>query len=232
VTILTQRWNRFISTAPSWIPPDVDTLVVVPHPDDESLSVGGLIATQRRRGRSVRIVAVTDGEAAYPSRCHPDDLARLRRHEQDQALATLGVASSDIVRLGLPDGGVAAHEDDLAHELGELVRGMGLVVGPWQHDHHTDHEATGRATERAARGRDVTLAHSLFWAWHHTDPELAKPASLVALDLDDELFDRRREAIACHRSQLTDVVAPRMLHPDDIESATWAREHYMLNATT
>ena len=51
---------------------DKGLVVVAPHPDDESLGCGGLIAEARRLGRAVRLVVVTDGcgshthSALYP----------------------------------------------------------------------------------------------------------------------------------------------------------------------
>ena len=63
-------------------------VVVSPHPDDETLGVGGLLAELLARGWSVCVVAVTDGEAAHgrqvPSAARR--LARRRRAEQEAAL--------------------------------------------------------------------------------------------------------------------------------------------------
>lgn len=41
-------------------------MFVVPHPDDEVLIMGGLLARQLDAGASVLVVAVSDGEAALP----------------------------------------------------------------------------------------------------------------------------------------------------------------------
>ena len=52
-------------------------LVVAPHPDDESLACGGLIAEARAQGRLVRVVIVSDGTGSHPaSKAYPN--ARLR----------------------------------------------------------------------------------------------------------------------------------------------------------
>jgi LmbE family N-acetylglucosaminyl deacetylase len=68
--------------------PAQKSTVVAPHPDDETLAAGGLIATQRSRHLPVTLLAVTDGEAAYPD---VPDLARTRRLEQARAAVALGV---------------------------------------------------------------------------------------------------------------------------------------------
>ena len=42
-------------------------VVLSPHPDDESLGMGGLIALARRNHQDVSIVAVTDGAGSHPA---------------------------------------------------------------------------------------------------------------------------------------------------------------------
>lgn len=60
-----RRWDQIHRSAEPLRLPVLRTLVVAPHRDDETLLAGGLIASQRRRGIDVQVVAVTDGESAY-----------------------------------------------------------------------------------------------------------------------------------------------------------------------
>ena len=92
------RWSALHASARPWDPPRVPTLVVVPHPDDEVLLAGGLIATQRERGVDVHVIGVTDGEAGLPLRVPARDLGQVRRREQAEALCTLGVSRLLITR--------------------------------------------------------------------------------------------------------------------------------------
>jgi LmbE family N-acetylglucosaminyl deacetylase len=226
VTTLIDRWRPVLTDVPEWDPPRVPTLVVVPHPDDEALATGGLIARQRRAGVRVHVIAVSDGEAAYPS-SDAVDLAALRRQEQQQSLVHLGVPADEVTHLAIPDGHVGEHEEHLAEVIACRLDDVGLVVAPWPNDQHTDHEAAGRAARSASRHRDIELVYSLFWAWHHTPLGTLVDAPLVAVSLDDELSGRRLAAVQSHRSQLTDLVAPPILSPADVESASWPREHYL-----
>src|SRR5690606_16204888 len=41
--------------------------VIAPHPDDESLGCGGLIAALAADGRAVQVVFVTDGAGSHPN---------------------------------------------------------------------------------------------------------------------------------------------------------------------
>ena len=57
-------WNPRLAGLPRWQPPHRPTIVISPHPDDETLGTGGLISELRFWGIEVTIVAVTDGENA------------------------------------------------------------------------------------------------------------------------------------------------------------------------
>ena len=56
-----QTWVESLRVVPDWMSEDKSTVIVAPHPDDETLAAGGLIATQRSRRISVTLLAVTDG---------------------------------------------------------------------------------------------------------------------------------------------------------------------------
>ncbi|RKJ98019.1 PIG-L family deacetylase, partial [Pseudoroseomonas wenyumeiae] len=68
-------------------------VVLAPHPDDESLGCGGLLAAAAQAGRAVAVVFVSDGGASHPrSRRYPRlALRRLREAEALAALAALGL---------------------------------------------------------------------------------------------------------------------------------------------
>jgi LmbE family N-acetylglucosaminyl deacetylase len=72
-----------------------NVLVVVPHPDDESLGCGGLIASLAVTGRLFHTVFVTDGGASHPgSREWPRHrVAAQREKEAAAALAHLGIGT-------------------------------------------------------------------------------------------------------------------------------------------
>lgn len=221
-------WDELRQAAPAWTPDARRTVVVAPHPDDEVLGAAGIIALQAAAGRPVEVVAVTDGEAAYPT-IPPSTLADFRRREQEAALAELGADQAIVRRLGLPDGGVADHERTLADDLEHLLRPDDLLVTPWFFDHHCDHEAVGRAAALAARSVGCARASSLYWAWQHTDPTAAAAATMRRLDLPPEMLVRRDAALACHATQITDMVAPPILSMADLVPMTWIAEYYLLD---
>lgn len=195
--------------------------MVVPHPDDEALMFGGLIGVQRARGIDVHVIAVTDGEAAYPH-LDPSALAVRRRAEQEASLDLLGVSATSVIRLSLPDGAVADHERIVSRAVADT--GAPLVVAPWIHDHHCDHEACARAAVAAAETTGAMVIAGLFWAWHHTDPDRLT-TGLLGLDLDAATRDSKHDAIACHVSQLH--ADQPVLTPAFLEPATTGREYYV-----
>ncbi len=223
-TSLRSRWASLLDDAEPVDPPAVPTVVVSPHPDDETLMAGGLIHLQRRRGLPVVVVAVTDGGAAYPTL--DVDLATIRRAEQDRAVRRLGVDA--LHRLGVPDGGVPAVEAQLPRILEPFMTTGCLLVAPWAHDVHSDHEAVGRACALLAQQAGVTLWEGLFWTWHRRDPADLAGRRLVRVDLTPEDVGAREDAITCHRSQVTDDLGPTPILDDDaLEPMTWPTHHFL-----
>lgn len=99
--------------------PDDRLLVIVAHPDDETLGAGGLIAAARRQGVKVSVLIITNGDSnrvtaflvkpRLPQR--PSTFireGRLRQEESVEALRRLGVTRPDIYFLGFPDRKLAA----------------------------------------------------------------------------------------------------------------------------
>ncbi len=158
-------------TADSLVPAGARAVVVAPHPDDEILGTGGLLAQLSSAGREILLVAATDGEASHPgsSRWPADTLARTRPQETAAALDVLGIAAQTL-RLGLPDGGLVQHEATLRARLMRCLRAGDVVFAPWQLDGHPDHEAVARAAIVAARVNGARLIEVPIWGWHWCEP--------------------------------------------------------------
>ena len=212
------KWMQSLNGLPVWSAPAVPLLVVSPHPDDETLGCGGLIAAERRRGAQVMVAAVTDGEHAYPGEEGGEHLAATRRGEQERALARLGVGREGISRFSFIDSSVGAREAELAEYLVKRVTPETCIVAPWEGDFHPDHEACGRAAAEAAGRTGARLISYFFWTWHRGTPETLTGLNLALFPLDEELLRAKTEALACHRSQLErqgggPVLPPELLGP-------------------
>ena len=134
-----------------WMHPMARLVVVAPHPDDEILACGGLMALHARRGGKCVVVAVTDGEASHGEdhRWRAGQLGETRRAERACGLAQLGCAQAEVHRLGLPDSKVASHLETLQSELAKRMQWGDIVVTTWRHDGHPDHEVCGAAAAKA-----------------------------------------------------------------------------------
>ncbi|SIP95602.1 PIG-L deacetylase family protein [Pseudacidovorax sp. RU35E] len=187
-------------------PAGARVVVVAPHPDDEILAAGGLLALATQIGLPVALVAVTDGCASHPaSRLWPPErLAAERPRETLAAFKSLGVQAQNLVRLGLPDGGLTAMETELARQLCDLLRPGDTVATTWQLDGHPDHEATGRAAAHAARTAGARCIEAPVWAWHWARPGDARMPWHRArrLPLPAAIARRKQVAIDAFASQL------------------------------
>ena len=104
-------------------------VLVAPHPDDETLGLGGTAALLQSRGVDVQVVSVSDGGAAFPDLTPIDraTLERARRSELYGAAELLGIG--DPICLGLPDGELSDHESRLAALLTKILQTR--PVGTW-----------------------------------------------------------------------------------------------------
>jgi len=176
-----------------------------PHPDDEVLGCGGLIAMAVAAGIEVVVVSITDGEACYPgSLAWPSQrLRQVRVREQERAMAALGVSREAIVRFRIPDGTIAENEFELRSRLLDQCRSGDLILVPWQRDGHPDHEATARACLAVAATAGARVLQCPIWAWHWARPDGRDFAStpLRRLALTPAACAAKHAALACFESQ-------------------------------
>lgn len=207
---LEEEWELVWRSAKAWRPPRNPTIVIAPHPDDESLAAGGLISMLISSGIPVQVIAVTDGENAYGNL--PDStLAATRRMEQTSALDQLGLKASAIVRLGLTDSHVVRERNSLLGQLLSFVSMDTHILAPWTGDFHPDHEACGRAAEEVARLTGAALTFYFFWTWHRGLPSCVRDLSLRSLALSPHQQQAKHAAISEHRSQLEHITGEPIL---------------------
>lgn len=195
------------------------TVVLAPHPDDESIGCGGAIRLLRDAGLPVRVVFASDGAGSHPSsRRYPAEALRaLREREALEALAILGVVKDDARFLGLPDRFVPGHDDPrFADAVTALVAALAspwtpeTVLVPWRRDPHGDHRATWQIATAAvdrlpARPRIVEYP---VWVWDIGSPGNHPTSGEVeAWRLDiTAVIPAKRAAIYAHRSQTTALI--------------------------
>jgi LmbE family N-acetylglucosaminyl deacetylase len=213
------EWLSRLCDLPPWEPPLVSTLIVAPHPDDETLGAGGMIARLRLQNIPVTVAAVSDGEKAYPG---AHGLGELREREQNEALARLGVERQSVHRLKLPDKELSDWEGSLERSLSMFVSPGMHIVAPWPGDFHPDHEACGRAAERVASKFGLELTFYLFWTWHRGVPQMLEGLPTVSLRLSEGERRTKLFALEAHQSQFyqpdgAPILSPELLRPAERE---------------
>jgi LmbE family N-acetylglucosaminyl deacetylase len=190
------------------VPPGHRVVVVAPHPDDEVIACGGLLAAMADRPQDLVLVSVTDGEGSHPGSQDwpPDRLRQVREQESASALIELGLVPATLEwhRLQAPDSNVGDDEAMLAARLRALLRPQDLVFTTWRFDGHCDHEAVARACLAAAAEAGAQVREIPVWAWHWAAPEDDRlPWDRARrLPLEPHWLDRKRAALLSHHSQL------------------------------
>ncbi|GAB4041777.1 PIG-L family deacetylase [Spirosoma jeollabukense] len=192
-------------------------LVIAPHPDDESLGCGGLIAQLRALDYVVHVVFVSDGSMSHPnSKTYPAERLRdLREAEAGEALRILGVNDVDCTFLRYKDRQVPVHNQpgflEAATAIATLIDRVkpSTIFVPWRRDPHPDHRASWQITQEALRQTNsVRVLEYLIWLWElGNQHDMPDPDEMnvwkVAIDT---VIDQRNQAISAHRSQVTRLI--------------------------
>jgi LmbE family N-acetylglucosaminyl deacetylase/SAM-dependent methyltransferase len=200
----------------------MEFVVLVAHPDDESLGAGGLLARLTSAGAHVEVLLCTAGEASHPdsSTTTPEQLAAVRREEFAAAMAAFGLAEHWQF-LNLPDSGLARHRAVIAERLAAVIRqgrssGQGrdderrgqdehravVIVAPYRADGHIDHDTLGAVAAEAAEAGGHGLLEYPIWYWLWATPEDTAWRNWLRLPLSSAEQRTKRGALHTHASQL------------------------------
>ncbi len=189
-------------------------LILAPHPDDESLGCGGLIAASCAAGIAPVVVILTDGTASHPGSAAfpPARLRAVRETEAARATSLLGLPSENLYFLRHRDAALPAEGpgfEAITMRLSKIIlaRYCGLVIAPWDGDPHCDHEATARIAEAVARRAHLPLFSYPIWGWlrDHTDILDEQRRSGWRLNISAQR-DLKKRAIAAHESQYGNLI--------------------------
>jgi LmbE family N-acetylglucosaminyl deacetylase len=184
-------------------------LILAPHPDDESLGCGGLIAACVAAGRPPLVVVLTDGAGSHYSQDYPPDRLRaVRASEVRNAVGHLGLPAERVVFLGEPD--TAASREGAAFDA-VVARLVALVhqeltctsiLAPWQYDPHGDHEAAALIAAEVAAVTGVRHMAYPVWGWTLPPDAVVPGAPNPGWRLDIQAYlPAKRAAIQAHQSQ-------------------------------
>jgi bacillithiol biosynthesis deacetylase BshB1 len=186
--------------------PALDLLAIGSHPDDVEISCGGTLALAAAQGFRVGILDLTRGELGTNG--DPETRAR----EAAEAARILGV---EIRRnAGLPDGGIQAGDRTQERAVVEILRELrpAILFSHFPQDRHPDHVEASRLVDRALyhaglRRYDAPAEPFRPRArWHFASRVGFHPTVVVDIS---ETWERKREAILAHASQVSIAGADR-----------------------
>lgn len=194
------------------------TLVVTPHPDDETFGCAATMARMRAAGTPVTLLVVSDGgDSPRPDGVDREGIIRLRRQETLTAMEALGVDGADVLFWDFEDGSVGSRAGELTDRLAGLLAGLApdQVMVASALDRHPDHAAVGLAT-REAVGRTARRPILLEYPIWQRIPALAflrrraRPDGAQRFDVlaaprlcrSGPFLEHKRAAIAAYPSQL------------------------------
>lgn len=205
-------------------------IVVVAHPDDETIGAGALLG----RVRDALVVHATDGaprtgpDARHAGCASWQDYAALRRRELEGAATLAGLPADRLVGLGLADQGASPDMAGAARRIAGLVADWrpDLVLTHPYEGGHPDHDATCFAVHAACallrreRKACPPLAEMAFY--HDGDADgvttfqdfLPTPGiPVLARRLEAEERELKRRMLDAHPSQAGTLASFR----DDVE---------------
>jgi LmbE family N-acetylglucosaminyl deacetylase len=181
-------------------------LIFAPHPDDEAIACGGLIAHARHRGWRVHVLALSVGSCRQLHTGHTTASARLSEWEAskqagqfDGRIAHVGASFMHMDTLPAKEI-VDCAEDEIAREQPDVV-----VIPPLS-SYDQDHRAIATACMTALRPRPRHLRHFVDVVleadepyWWRVDGQRPTPNFFVPLS-EDELQEKLA-MVRCHATQ-------------------------------
>ncbi len=186
-------------------------LIVAPHPDDETLGVGGSAARWAAEGHEVSVLVVSGHlPPLYPMETYERTVC-----EAKHAFQVLGIARHHFLQIPAtyvhqePVSNLNGHICDAIEELEPRVV---LCCYP---DRHVDHRAVFDSVMVAARpvksGRSIEIlaAYETLSETHWNAPNI-EPNFVPnwVVDISDTI-QKKLAAVACYQSQITEFPGPR-----------------------
>jgi LmbE family N-acetylglucosaminyl deacetylase len=197
------------------------TLVLAPHPDDETLGCGATIARMRSRGMTVHVVFVSDGGLSpRPPEMSRNELVQLRRAEARRALQLLGVGESSATFWDFEAGSLTHRAGVVTEKIAEFLHRNEprQVLVTSAHDRHPDHVAVALSARAAvAAAGQVSLYEYPVWQrvpainvvrravqamWVRDSSQEASPMAVPRLVRTDGFMGSKRRALEMYESQL------------------------------
>jgi len=188
-------------------------LVVAPHPDDETLGVGGTIAKYSAQGDEVFVLMVSGHLPPIYSRKEYEETVS----EAYSAFSVLGVKKSEFLEIpATMIGDQPLHE--VNGRISKVVNDFNphIVLCPYP-DRHIDHrlvfDSVMVATRPLGAGKDIKIVAAYetlsetHWNAPHIEPNFTPN---WVINISDHISDKLN-ALECYKSQISKFPGPRSI---------------------
>lgn len=169
-------------------------LIIAPHPDDESVGCGGLLA---KYSSQCEVWVLTDGR--YGGKQDEETVKHIRTNEFQNEMNALGIErfkKFDIYDLHLFE------KEDLL--INEDLSGFTKIFVSYRFDEHMDHQMAYKIIKRAMEGKNISAELYEYEVW--------TPLQRATHFLDiSEVIDLKEKSISFHETQLLDTDYCRMM---------------------
>ena len=172
------------------IEPIGSCLFLAPHPDDEAIGCGGLIARLCAAGRPPHVAILTGGGKSIADNVvSSEEIIAQRRRLTLLSAKCLGVPEDHIHFLDFEDGNIAARPTEEVNRLARLIQELAPdnVFVPHRGEGWSDHLATRRLGKDLATAEATVWEYSV-WMWYYNywklDWLMGARATLTAEELE------------------------------------------------
>lgn len=167
---------------------DVDrVLIVAPHPDDESIGTGGLIATYPEQ---CKVIVMTDGRYGN-STYAPQHMKTIREKEFSNAMDIVGVKERKCICI--EDGTLISHKNAFL-KIDYSVYSHIFIPNP--NDKHSDHTACYEYVVETIKNAELTNIKVFQYEVHNPMPEVNCHIDIT------KVMEKKQRMVACHASQM------------------------------
>ena len=207
------------------------TVIIAPHPDDEVLGCGGLIARLVQEGLPPHVIIMTGGEQSHNGCCNISgkEIIQNRHKLTLNAMEILGIPSSKVYCLNFHDGGIAMTDSETMN-LSRLINSLqpDIVLIPHPKEGWSDHVNTGSIVKELVAGSEnISLYEYCVWFWYYNSWAIDW-ANAWLLKMTDHEHRLKLEAIDAYITPLAPCgnpwsgVLPRIF----VKANRWNKELY------
>lgn len=170
-------------------------LIVAPHPDDECIGPGGILALYPQL---CKVVVLTDGRQGQGD-TPPELEKQIRKQEFISEMQEAGIR--DYEMLDYEDGSLMQHTDCLENmDLSSFTK----IFVTGIHDNHPDHTAACMSVQRALTKQKSTDVEIYLYEVHSPLREATHMLDIT------QVMEKKLSLIRCHQSQLASLSYDKM----------------------